>query len=451
MLHAFRCRWHLAFFPLLALGASQSLAQQVVVSSGKPDALYDIGEKITWTVSVQGPHPEQVKTAHFLLERDGYTKLSEGDVDLATGHAVLQTSIDRPGTVLAIVTTDVRSGVAGDKGKPQRVLGGAAVDPGHVEPSAARPADFDAFWAGQIKRLEAIPEHAQLTPGQDLDPGVRYWKLVMDNINGTHIYAQLAEPAEGDPVRFDQKCPALVILQWAGVYGLPPERVIQPAKLGWLVINVMPHDAPFDRDDAYYERLADTSLKNYQMLGSEEKQTSYFLRMYLSAYRAAQYLMHRSDWDGHTLVIMGVSQGGQQTISLAGLLGDQVTALLALVPSSCDVTGREHGRAIGYPNWADQAGWTHDPSIVQTGRYFDPVNFASRITCPALVGMGLLDETSPPTGVLAAVNQMRGKAVPLILVRSDHQGAHGSQQPFNETSATWLDAIVHGKPVPPAQ
>lgn len=104
--------------------------------------------------------------------------------------------------------------------------------------------------------------------------------------------------------------------------------------------------------------------------------------MYLSCYRAMDYLSQMPDWDGKTLVVMGTSQGGQQAIMIAGLYPG-VTAMMAMVPSSCDVTGPTIGRAIGYPNWADQAKEKHNDAILQTGRYFDPVNFASRIKCPA--------------------------------------------------------------------
>ncbi len=127
--------------------------------------------------------------------------------------------------------------------------------------------------------------------------------------------------------------------------------------------------------------------------------------MYLSCYRAMDYLSQMPDWDGKTLVVMGTSQGGQQAIMIAGLYPG-VTAMMAMVPSSCDVTGPTIGRAIGYPNWADQAKEKHNDAILQTGRYFDPVNFASRIKCPALIAPGLRDETSPPTGVFAAFNQI---------------------------------------------
>ncbi len=42
---------------------------------------------------------------------------------------------------------------------------------------------------------------------------VEYFKIEMDNINGSHIYGQLARPKR------EGKFPAPLIVQWAGIYG----------------------------------------------------------------------------------------------------------------------------------------------------------------------------------------------------------------------------------------
>jgi cephalosporin-C deacetylase-like acetyl esterase len=39
--------------------------------------------------------------------------------------------------------------------------------------------------------------------------------------------------------------------------------------------------------------------------------------MYLGDYRAVEYLASLPDWDGKTLVVMGTSMGGQQSLCVA--------------------------------------------------------------------------------------------------------------------------------------
>jgi cephalosporin-C deacetylase len=414
---------------------SACLAQQVVITPDRPSGVYTIGEQIVWHIDVRGPNAAFIKQAKYVLKHCGLTVMRQGTLDLSTGSAVLETSLDEPGTILAEIRTETG-------GQTVRTLAGAAIEPEKISPSAPAPDDFDAFWAGQIARLAEIPANPQLEPAGVAATEVEYFKVKMDNIGGTHIYGQLAKPKK------EGKYPALLILQWAGVYGLPSYRVVDRARQGWLALNIMPHDLPFDQPDDFYKRVGATTLKNYFTFGNEDRLSSYFLRMYLSAYRAADYLANRPDWDGKTLIVMGTSQGGQQTIMLSGLY-PKITAMMAMVPSSCDVMGWNLGRAIGFPSWADQARERHDQRILQTARYFDPVNFSGHITCPALVAMGLLDETSPPAGVFAACNQMKGPKEVLILVNSDHQGAHNAQAPYNSRAEQWLKALVHGQSVPP--
>ena len=429
-------QFKLLFCCLVCLAASRICeAQKIVVTPDKASCVYDVGEPITWKVQVTGDNASSVRQVNCTLKKCGLTVIKQGVLDVSSGSASVGTCLSEPGTVLAEFTTTIDD-------KPVRVLAGAAVAPYKVQPATTRPDDFDKFWAAKIGELEAIPPNPQLTPVDVGNPDVKYFKIRMDNIHGSHIYGQLAEPAGHG------KYPALLIPQWAGVYGLPQSNVVKRATEGWIALNIMPHDLPLDQPAAYYKNLYKTTYKNYWTFGAESRETTTFLRMYLSCYRAMDYLTQMPDWDGKTLVVMGTSQGGQQAIMIAGLY-PKVTAMLAMVPSSCDMTGPTIGRAIGYPNWADQANEKHTDAILQTGRYFDPVNFASRIKCPVLIAPGLRDETSPPTGVFAAFDQIHAPKELLILVNSNHSGDGNAQAPYNNRAEFWLRAIAQGKAVPP--
>jgi cephalosporin-C deacetylase len=400
---------------------ASTASAQVVVTPAHKDGVYKVGETIAW--EVKGENLGQVS---YTIKSNGLTKIKSGTVDLSKGPALIETLLDEPGAVLLELNAA--------PGKKGRTLAGAVVEPGKIQPSTSRPDDFDAFWAAKIADLEKIPVNAQVEEADAGKSNAQYFKVKMDNIGGTHIYGQLARPkAEG-------KYPALLQLQWAGIYGLPTSYVLGRGQQGWLAFNIEPHDIPFDQPKDYYQKLSPT-LGNYFMRGNDDREKSYFLRMYLSCYRAVEYLTKRPDWDGKTIVVMGTSMGGQQTLAASGL-HPKVTAMMALVPSSCDVTGPKIGRAAGFPDWANQAIRAKNDKIYETGRYFDPVNFASKIKCPALVAMGLIDETCPPTGVLAAVNQIPGPRESLILVNSAHQDSGGSQAPFHKRSEDWLKALL---------
>jgi cephalosporin-C deacetylase-like acetyl esterase len=50
-----------------------------------------------------------------------------------------------------------------------------------------------------------------------------------------------------------------------------------------------------------------------------------------------------------------------------------------------------------------------DPGMLQTSRYFDPVNFATRTQAAAVLSVGFIDRVCPPSTVYMAYNNLRGE------------------------------------------
>jgi len=66
-----------------------------------------------------------------------------------------------------------------------------------------------------------------------------------------------------------------------------------------------------------------------------------------------------------------------------------------------------------------------------------------------LVGLGLVDETCPPAGVFAAMNQVTALKEVVILTDSGHQDVNGSQAPYRKRrDEAWLPALRDGKTPP---
>jgi cephalosporin-C deacetylase-like acetyl esterase len=268
--------------------------------------------------------------------------------------------------------------------------------------------------------------------------------VTLDNINGTHVYGQLARPKEG------AKFPAMLMVQYAGVYPLDKNLLVAQAKLGWLVLNISAHDLPIDEPPDFYNKLKATTLKDYQFIGCEDRDKSFFLRMFLGCARAVDYLTSRPDWNGKVLLVTGGSQGGFQSFATAALR-PQVTDIAVSVPAGCDLIGplAKPPRAFGWPYWLSTWGPKRDLKKVQeTAGYYDGINFASRIHCPTLVCVGLIDDTARPTGVIAAYNAIKAPKELLILPLSDHHGSGNSQNAYYQEFANWRGDLHDGKPLP---
>jgi len=421
-------------FTFLALIAANVCRAQMVVAPDRTNGIYEVGDTVHWTVTWKGA--SNAPAAQYALKSGGLTEVGQGDLNFTNGVAGLETKFTAPNTMLVEVKWAPENNF-------DRAVGGAVAAPDKITPAVSPPADFDSFWKATLEELKKIPTNPQLEKADGGKADVEYWKITMDNIRGSHIHGQIARPEK------DGKFPALLIVQWAGVYGLQKSWVTDRAAEGWLALDLEPHDLPIDQPESFYKDQFAGPLKNYWSLGNDNRDTSYFLRMYLSCYRAIEYLKTRPDWNGKTLVVMGDSQGGQQTVMIAGLHPNDLTAALALVPANGDTLAPEVGRAPGWPQWYFNTDGKDPEKVREASRYYDIANFARRIKCPILVGLGLRDETCPPSSVLAAVSQIHSPKEIVILPKSGHQDEHGTQRFYNTRRYNvWLPALREGKSAP---
>jgi cephalosporin-C deacetylase-like acetyl esterase/lysophospholipase L1-like esterase len=387
--------------------------------------IYANGETAGWNVTL----PWTAAPATYVIRKNNLDEIGRGFIRPGR-PAVIEAKLSEPGMVYVEIT-DV-------SGAKPRALG-AAVAPEKIGPAIPAPADFDAFWAGKIKALRSVPAKPVLTEKPSGKDGVDFAIVRMDHVGGKHVWGQIAKPR--DPTK-RKKYPALLILQWASPpYPLQKAWVTDRAAEGWLALNIEPHDVMPDQPKEYYDALPE-AIKQYNTIETRDRDKNYFLQMYLADIRATDYLASRPDWDGKTLVVMGTSMGGQQSLCTAGL-HPKVTAMLVNVPAGADASGTAHGRKTGYPFWD-----ANDAQVLKTAPYFDTVNCASRIRIPSLVSMGFIDTVTPPVGIWAAFNEIKGpkEAAPMIESPHNHLATPEQSLPWTNRSAAWLAALVNGRP-----
>jgi cephalosporin-C deacetylase len=432
--------------PSVAFAQRAPIQQQLGFAPYHASGIYDVGETVGWIVT---PGPVAPTYSYkWTVRRNNAVVLKQGKLDLSTGKDKIEITGEQPEMIYvaieayanlaadspapdASVSSEGRGGapafVGGNTGRNNGLYAvGAAVAPAKIALSTPRPDDFDAFWAAKLAEQAKLPVNPVLTPVQTDVTGVEMNMFALDAL-GSKAHGYVAKPAR------EGKFPAVIQLQYAGVYALNAHADALRAAEGWLTINVDSHDKlPSDPSGDI--------PRNYQTIGRTDREKSYFLNMYLRDSRVLDYVLTRPDWDGKTIVLMGGSMGGQQSLSLAGLRPEKITAVLVCVPAGADTNGDLHGRRAGYPNWPADS-----PDAMKTALYFDTVNFASRIQAPVMAGIGFIDTTSPPAGIFTALNQIPGLKEPFPMIESEHDNyTPDKARACTERSKQILDVLVNG-------
>jgi cephalosporin-C deacetylase len=400
----------------LILFAFLAEAQQLNFVPFTSSGIYRVGEKAGWIVSPALGAAAPTTNYFYEIKKNNLDIIKTGALDFAFGSATIEATLEEP----AMLYVTVRA----EGAPPASVVHlGAAIEPTQLKPSVARPPDFDAFWDGKLADLSLIPLNPEVTPVSTKD-GVELSAVQLDSW-GSRVHGYLAKPIKSG------EFPALVIFQYAGVYALQPKTVTHRACEGWLAFYVSAHDMPPNQPNGV--------SPNYAAIGNTNRETSYFLKMYLRDARAVDYITNHPNWDGKTLVFMGTCMGGQQALVTAGLR-PQVSAAIVHQPSGADCNGHLRGRKAGYPYWP-----SNDPQVMETALYFDTVNFAPRISAPVLASMGFIDTTSPPAGIWSALNHLRAPKEVVTMIELDHTNRTPEKRgEFHSRAKELLDILLHG-------
>jgi cephalosporin-C deacetylase-like acetyl esterase len=431
---------------MLALAAATAgaqrapIAQHLAFTPYHASGVYEVGEIVGWTITPEPSAPPY--KYRWTIRRNNAVVLKEGTLDLSSGKASIEIVVDEPAMLYVAIeayeggspsaTADAPGFVGGNAGRNTGFYAlGAAVAPSRIGLSAPRPGDFDEFWKSKLAAQAKVPVNAVVTPVETEVAGVDLRMFELDAL-GSKAHGYLARPAR------EGKFPALIQLQYAGVYALNAGAAARRAAEGWMFINVDSHDKlPSDPSG--------NVPRNYREVGNTDRERSYFLNMYLRDSRVLDYLLTRPDWDGKTIVLTGGSMGGQQSLALAGLRPDNISAVLVCVPAGADTNGDLHGRKAGYPNWASD-----NADVMTTSLYFDPVNFASRIKAPLLAGIGFIDTISPPAGIWTMLNQVPGAVEALGMIDSEHDNLTPDKaRPCSVRRDEILQQVLDGTPFTP--
>jgi len=255
---AIRLMLLLPLFASVVFAQPMAPAQQLDFHPYHASSLYDVGNTVGWVVSPGPTAPTYVYK--WTIRRNNKDVLKEGKLDLRSGKDRIEIVSDEPEMIYVAIEpyanlagdnavndqgasagTNATPGAApafvgGNTGRNNGLYAvGAAVAPRKLGLSTPRPPDFDAFWAGKLAAQARVSINPAVTSIQSDMPGIEESAFALDAL-GSKVHGYVAKPAT--PGRF----PAILQLQYAGIYALDPHWAAQRASDGWFVIDVDAHD-----------------------------------------------------------------------------------------------------------------------------------------------------------------------------------------------------------------
>ena len=384
---------------------------EVIVAPDNPDWTYEIGEEVTFNVTVLKSNvPLRNAQISYEIGPEKMEPVKKGEAALKGGKLELKGyGMKEPGFLRCTVTAEF-------EGKKYTTWATAGFSPGQISPTVEQPAGFRSYWQQAVSENDKLPMDVKMTllPERCTETVNVYHVSLQNWKPGARLYGILCVPKKEGKYPAVLKVPGAGIRSYRGDVGFAEDGIIS-FEIGIHGISVI-------MEQQNYDDLLAGWNNHYWNNGLHDKDAYFYKRVYLGCVRANDFLTSLPQWDGTNLGVMGSSQGGALTLVTAGL-DKRVTAAAPVHPAMCDMTGYLEGRAGGWPHYlADKTKWekASHKDVLETISYYDAVNFARDIKIPVLFSFGYNDNVCPPTSVFAAYNVIEAPKETFLALETAH-------------------------------
>lgn len=290
----------------------------------------------------------------------------------------------------------------------RRVFG---IRPEEIRSQHPKPADFDQFWADTKAQLARIAPNFKVTPMPEMNSENRKVYLIqMQSLDNYTVRGWMTVPIVKDKNH-----------KFSVLLGLPGYQVDLHPMMGLdndlviITLNV--------RGQGNSRGPINTRKDEYIFYRVEDKNHYVMRGAIMDCVRCVDFICAQPYLRHNQIMASGGSMGGYLSLAVSAI--DKRIALCSSQnPILCDIRSLKdevHWPISSYEKYAaTRPGLTLD-KIMDNLDYFDAKNFASDITCPALMGIGLLDPFAPPNNEYAAYNSIPSKKRILVFRDLGHE------------------------------
>lgn len=391
-----------------------------VLTAGSKNAIF--GDHASYTFEVKNPtNTPQTGTVSYQITQHGKSiKTASQKVNLGK-QSSQKYNFDLPSLPSGFYKVNFMVNVTEYDDTTRRVFG---IRPDEIRSKYSKPADFDAFWNKAKAELAAVKPQFKITPMPKMNTDNRKVFLIeMRSLDNYLIKGWMTVPINRSA---NHKFSVLLGLpgyqvNLAPITGLDEDLAI-------ITLNVRGQGnsrGPIDtrRDEFIFYRIEDRD--KYVMRG-----------VIMDCIRAIDFIYAQPNLKHDNILVSGGSMGGFLAMATAGL-DKRVNLCSAQNPILCDVNNLD-----GEVTWPindikkyirTQPGLTFE-KVLSNLNYYDAKNFAETITCPMIMGIGLLDPYAPPYNEYAAYNAKPGNK--RIMVFKDL--GHEISQAYKDLEGRWM-------------
>jgi cephalosporin-C deacetylase len=302
-----------------------------------------------------------------------------------------------------------------------RVFG---IRPEEIRSQYAKPADFDQFWANTKAELAKVAPKFKITPMPKLNSDNRKVYLIeMQSLDNYTIRGWMTIPIVKDKNH-----------KFSVLLGLPGYQVdLQPLMgldndLAIITLNV--------RGQGNSRGPIDTRKDEYIFYRIEDKDHYVMRGAIMDCLRCVDFICAQPYLRHDQILASGGSMGGYLALTTASL-DKRVKLCSAQNPILCDIRnlqGEVKWPVTSFEKYvATKPGLTMD-KVYDNLDYYDGKNFASELSCPMIMGIGLLDPYAPPNNEYATYNGIPSKKRIMVFKNLGHEVS----QVYKNLEGRWM-------------